>query len=84
MDGYARWKTAGWVDTFSSDNETDGYTFSAAEPYQRIDYVFAKGPISNNILESRPLFEGAFRTNPEDTLSFALSDHLPHLTVFGL
>lgn len=84
MAGYTQWVEAGWVDTFSSDNEADGYTFGVDEPYQRIDYVFVKGPISNNILESRPLFEGAFRTNPDDTLSFALSDHLPHLTVFGL
>lgn len=84
MAGYAQWIGAGLVDTFSSTNEAAGYTFSTAEPYQRIDYVLAKGPISNRILESRPLFEGAFRTNTGDSSSFALSDHLPQLAVFGL
>jgi hypothetical protein len=31
----------------------------------------------------RPLFEGAFRLNIADKESFALSDHLPQLAVFG-
>lgn len=84
MAGYAQWMAAGLVDTFSSDNEADGYTFGVDEPYQRIDYVFARGPISDRILESRPLFEGNFRTNTNDSSSFALSDHLPQLAVFGL
>lgn len=84
MPGYAQWMAAGWVDTFSSDNKADGYTFGVDEPYQRIDYVLAKGPISDKVLESRPLFEGAFRTNADDSFSFALSDHLPQLAVFCL
>jgi hypothetical protein len=32
---------------------------------------------------ARVLFEGPFRTNPEDPRSFALSDHLPVLADFG-
>jgi len=83
MAGYARWKEAGWSDTFSSDDEKAGFTFRADEPYQRIDYVLAYGPISERVFEGRPLFEGAFRTNPDDPGSYALSDHLPHLAVFG-
>jgi endonuclease/exonuclease/phosphatase family metal-dependent hydrolase len=84
MAGYERWLEAGWTDTFSSEDEKAGFTFRADEPYQRIDYVLAHGPISEHVLEGRPLFEGAFRTNPDDPGSYALSDHLPHLAVFGM
>jgi hypothetical protein len=42
----------------------------------------AAGPIAERIIESRPLFEGAFRLNIGDKESFALSDHLPQLAVF--
>lgn len=84
MDGYGRWMEAGWIDTFDSANEADGFTFRADERYKRIDYVLAKGPIADQIIEGRPLFEGAFRTNPDDPESFALSDHLPHLAVFRI
>lgn len=84
MAGYQRWMETGWVDTFSGVDEQAGYTFRADEPYQRIDYVLARGPLSRHILEGRPLFEGAFRTNPDDANSFALSDHLPYMAVFGI
>jgi hypothetical protein len=40
-------------------------------------------PTANQIVESRPLFKGAFRLNIADENSFALSDHLPQLAVFG-
>ena len=83
MAGYARWKDAGWTDTFSSGDEKEGYTFRADEPYQRIDYVLSHGPISDKAQIGRPLFEGVFRTNPDDPGSFALSDHLPYLAGFG-
>ena len=43
----------------------------------------ATGTIANQIVESRPLLEGAFRLNIADENSFALSDHLPQLAVFG-
>ena len=33
------------------------------------------GPLAKRLKECCALFEGAFRTNPEDPLSFALSDH---------
>ena len=41
-----------------------------------IELSAAGGPIASRITESRVLYEGAFRTNPEDPTSFALSDHL--------
>jgi endonuclease/exonuclease/phosphatase family metal-dependent hydrolase len=82
MPGYQQWMEAGWTDTFSEAGEGDGLTINAEDPGRRIDYVLAHGPISEKVIESRSLFEGAFRTNPSDPNSFALSDHLPQLAVF--
>jgi endonuclease/exonuclease/phosphatase family metal-dependent hydrolase len=89
---YKMWTDAGWVDTFTSVDQraahdagkADGLTIKADMPDRRIDYVLAAGPIAKRILESRPLFEGAFRTNNADAESFSLSDHLPQLAVFEM
>jgi hypothetical protein len=51
-------------------------------PYKRIDYVMATGPIAKRIVESRFLFQGAFRLTVADPQKFALSDHLPQMAVF--
>lgn len=80
---YERWVKAGLVDTLAAaTGKNDTPTFSSVEPKGRIDYIWAGGPIASRIAESRVLFEGAFRTNPEDPSSFALSDHLPVLARF--
>lgn len=79
---YRRWIDAGWVDAFAEVGTGEGFTFDAGTPARRIDYVMATGPIADQIVESRPLFEGAFRldlTNPE---AIALSDHLPQFAEF--
>jgi endonuclease/exonuclease/phosphatase family metal-dependent hydrolase len=81
-DEYRLWIDAGWIDTFAKAGKGDGLTIKADEPQWRIDYVMAASPIAKRLVESRPLFEGAFRTNPADEESFALSDHLPQLAVF--
>jgi endonuclease/exonuclease/phosphatase family metal-dependent hydrolase len=81
---YERWVAAGLVDTLAAaTGKKDTPTFSSTEPKGRIDYIWAGGPIASRITESRVLFEGAFRTNPEDPTSFALSDHVPVLARFG-
>lgn len=80
---YNLWKAAGWTDTFAKVGEEDGLTIPADKPRIRIDYVMASGPIAKQIVESRPLFEGAFRLNTADPQSFSLSDHLPQLAIFG-
>ena len=77
------WTDAGWIDTFAKVGKGDGLTIKADKPQYRIDYVMATGPIGSQIVESRPLFEGAFRLNVADKNSFALSDHLPQLAVFA-
>lgn len=81
---YRLWTGAGWIDSFARAGRGAGYTIRADQPRRRIDYVFAAGPIAANVLESRPLFEGAFRTNPDDPRSFALSDHVPQMAVFEI
>lgn len=80
---YELWMDAGWVDTFAKVGQGKGLTIKADEPKYRIDYVMATGPIAEHIVESRPLFEGAFRLNVADPKDFALSDHLPQLAVFS-
>lgn len=84
MPGYTQWMDAGWLDTFTDAGKGDGLTIRADEPNRRIDFVLAHGPIASQVIESRVLFEGNFRTNPADPNSFALSDHLPQLAVFGI
>src|SRR5690625_730635 len=81
---YEMWMEAGWKDTYEEAGTGDGNTINAADPDRRIDYVLARGPISDRLVEARALFEGNFRTNPDDDKSFALSDHLPHLAQFEL
>ncbi len=82
MPEYLQWMDAGFKDSYIEAGKGDGLTIRANEPVKRIDYILAHGSISENIVESRALFEGAFRTNPSDPNSFALSDHLPQYARF--
>lgn len=79
---YRLWSAAGWIDTFAKVGKEEGPTIKADAPTRRIDYIMGTGPIANRIVDSRPLFEGAFRLNVADPNAFALSDHLPQLAVF--
>lgn len=81
---YPLWMDAGWIDTFAAVGKGEGLTIKSDKPDLRIDYVLTAGPIAKQVIESRPLFEGAFRVNNEDEQAFALSDHLPQLAVFDL
>lgn len=80
---YKLWIDAGWIDTFAKAGEGEGPTIKSDVPMYRIDYVMAAGPIANHVVESKPLFQGAFRLNMADENAFALSDHLPQLAVFS-
>lgn len=77
---YSLWPGAGFTDAFVAAGEGPGATIKADAPDRRIDYILVRGKLSRSIKVSRPLFEGAFRTNPSDPDSFALSDHLPQYT----
>ncbi len=79
---YKLWMDAGWLDTFAKVGVGEGLTIRSDIPKWRIDYIMAAGPIASDVVESRPLFEGAFRLKIADKESFALSDHLPQLAVF--
>ena len=50
---------------------------------ERINYIWAYGPIAKRLTNCRVLYEGAFRTYLEDPRSFALSDHVPVLAIFN-
>ena len=80
---YRLWTSSGWADTFAKVGKGDGFTRDADAPKKRIDYVMAAGPLAAHILESRPLFEGAFRLDLADPEAFSLSDHVPQLARFG-
>ena len=80
---YARWVVAGLVDAAAASSAEPGMTFKCDAPNRRIDYIWAGGPLAAQVRECRVLFEGAFRTNPDDPNSFGLSDHLPVLARFG-
>lgn len=81
---YEMWKQGGWIDTFAEAGEGTGATIKADLPKWRIDYVWAAGSIADHVVESRPLYQGAFRLNTSDPQSVALSDHLPQMAVFEL
>lgn len=79
---YPLWIKAGLTDCQVAAGNGDQPTINAAKPRARIDYVFAAGPIATHLKDARCLFEGAFRTNPDDRGSYALSDHLPVMARF--
>lgn len=80
---YARWVDAGLQDAFRLKGGGIEQTLGAAKPTMRIDYIWVHGPLLAQLQECRVLFEGAFRTNPEDPGSVGLSDHLPLMATFA-
>ena len=80
---YQRWIDAGLTDALAvKASGQQMFTSNSVNPRGRTDYIWAAGPLAKRLKECRVLFEGAFRTNPEDPSSFALSDHLPVLADF--
>jgi len=45
---------------------------------------WSSAPIAKRVVESKPLYQGAFRLSISDQQSFALSDYLPQLAVFEM
>ena len=87
--GYERWIEAGLVDTFAAAGTGPGETCGDVkrDPKkdqldQRIDYIFACGPIVPRLRECRVLLDPPFRVGPEASKSWALSDHLPVMATF--
>ena len=84
MPEYQKLREAGLIDTFVAAGVGDGNTIDGIKPSRRIDFILAQGEIAKNIKQNRALFEGNFRTNPDDPKGWALSDHLPVLADFIL
>jgi endonuclease/exonuclease/phosphatase family metal-dependent hydrolase len=80
---YERWSKAGLIDCFARKGGGIHETFGSTKPEKRIDYIWTNASLGEKVLQCRVLFEGAFRTNPEDPRSFALSDHLPVMASFA-
>lgn len=82
---YTRWLEAGLVDAFDRrEPDTEEFSFSSHAPAKRIDYVLTCKALAQRGGTSRILFERAFRTNPADPRSVALSDHIPVMADFTL
>ncbi len=79
---YQRWADAGLMDMFAEKGVGQPFTIPSTTATSRIDYIWAQGPIARRLRQCRILFEGAFRTNPDDPRSFALSDHIPVMATF--
>lgn len=80
---YQRWVDAGLRDSMAAKGVGENrFSINSIAPTRYIDYVWSHGPLADRLTECRVLFEGAFRTNPDDPRSFALSDHIPVLAVF--
>lgn len=69
-------------DTFTLAGFGDGNTANSKKALRRIDYIFAGGALLQRLKSCTALNQGCFRLNNEDPMGFALSDHLPVLTVF--
>ena len=80
---YPRWVEAGLVDAFAAKGRGQPLTIPSTEPERRIDYVWSSVGLAARLRECRVLYEGAFRTNPDDPRSFALSDHIPVMATFA-
>ena len=80
---YQRWVNAGLIDSIAAKGTGENrFSINSIAPTKYIDYIWSHGTLSERLKECRVLFEGAFRTNPDDPKSFALSDHIPVLAVF--
>ena len=82
---YEQIAVAGLADSFVGlSGAADLLTCPSTVRKERIDYIWSAGPISKRLKSAKVLFEGAFRTNPDDPTSYALSDHVPVLAVFSM
>jgi endonuclease/exonuclease/phosphatase family metal-dependent hydrolase len=79
---YQSWVDAGLRDCFEARGTGQDLTIPSTTPRKHIDYIWTHGSLPTALQECRVLFEGSFRTNPEDSTSVALSDHIPLLAVF--
>ncbi|HOZ49225.1 MAG TPA: endonuclease/exonuclease/phosphatase family protein [Candidatus Hydrogenedentes bacterium] len=80
---YQEWVSIGLKDAFALKGTGVAATQGTVKPILRLDYIWLYGPIVEHLTECRVLFEGAFRTHPDDPATFTFSDHLPLMARFG-
>jgi endonuclease/exonuclease/phosphatase family metal-dependent hydrolase len=81
-EGHKKLIKGGMVDAYTKVVKGKQYTATSLKPNSRIDYIFVKGDLADQLAKYRSLYEGAFRINKDDPKSFALSDHIPSLVDF--
>lgn len=81
---YQGWARGGMIDTFAKKGLGPHLTCSVTELTERIDYVFASGPIAGRIITVRVLNETPFNLDARNPASYALSDHLPVMADFEM
>jgi endonuclease/exonuclease/phosphatase family metal-dependent hydrolase len=81
---YKDWAKGELIDTFVAKGIGSPLTSRSDKPDERIDYIFAAGPIAEHVVKCRVLWEGRFAIDQSDTHSYALSDHIPVLTIFKI
>lgn len=79
---HQQWKNLGLVDAFEARGSGPKLSFSSHQPEKRLDYIWASHPLTAALRDCRLLYEGAFRTRPDEVWSFALSDHIPIMATF--
>ena len=82
---YEAWVRAGFTDSYlaSGGDPLAGWTCPSTGLTERIDYVWVTGPLSHQVLESRPLSDDEFHVDPSRSGDGALSDHVPVIAVLG-
>lgn len=76
---YGRWAGAGLTDAWAAKGVEQRNTIKSTFPNRTVDYIWLSPGLASRLIRCRVLFTGAFRTNPLDERSFALSDHVPVL-----
>jgi len=81
---YQGWVRGGMIDTFGKKGVGPPLTCAVTELTERIDYVFASGPIAGRIKTVRVLNEALFNLDARNPVSYAMSDHLPVMADFEI
>ena len=80
---YKAWMDGKLLDTLAAKGHRDVLTCPTQKPEERIDYIFALGPITQRLLQADALTIPPFAMPAGDSASYALSDHLPVFAEFA-
>ncbi|MCG8511865.1 MAG: endonuclease/exonuclease/phosphatase family protein [Rhodospirillales bacterium] len=80
---YDAWNKGNWLDTFKAKGRGQPLTCPAQKLTERIDYIFAAGPIAERLTRAYVLMHKPFAMSEDEEPGFALSDHLPVIATFA-